>query len=222
MAITSETFAYLADLEAHNRKDWFEANRARYETHWKAAGLDLIDALGPQMAALDPPLVAEPRLNGSLRRINRDVRFSKDKSPYTARLHLVFWAGGQPTRWAGMHIVLNPLSIGYGAGAYGFDGAMLKRYRDQVLVPSRRDALLSALRSAGAVGSTLGEPDLVRLPRGYDATDEAARLLRYKSVVARTHGSEAEPGVLIGPGAADWALKITRAHLPLLRWLQEM
>lgn len=222
MAITAETFAYLADLEAQNSKDWFEANRARYETHWKTAGLDLIEELGPQMAALDPPLVAEPRLNGSLRRINRDVRFSKDKSPYNARLHLVFWAGGQPTRWAGMHIVLNPLGVGYGAGAYGFDAATLKRYRDQALVPARRAALLDALRSAAEVGSTLGEPDLVRLPKGYDATGEAARLLRYKSVVARTHGTEAEPGVVIGPKAADWVLKVTRAHLPLLRWLQEM
>ncbi|NND18401.1 MAG: DUF2461 family protein, partial [Silicimonas sp.] len=94
MAFTRETFDFLRDLSRNNSKDWFDANRDRYEAHWKAAALDFIADISADMAALSPPLAAQPKLNGSLRRINRDVRFSKDKSPYTARLHMIFWAGG--------------------------------------------------------------------------------------------------------------------------------
>ncbi|MGR3344480.1 MAG: DUF2461 family protein, partial [Paracoccaceae bacterium] len=72
-----ETFQFLSDLKQNNSKHWFEANRARYESAWKAPALDLIAALAARAAALDPPLKAEARLNGSLRRINRDGRFSR-------------------------------------------------------------------------------------------------------------------------------------------------
>ena len=224
MAFSKETFAFLADLEAHNSKDWFDANRNRYEAHWRAPALAFIDALAPHMGALEVPLKAEARLNGSLRRINRDVRFSKDKTPYNARLHLIFWSGGHPNRSPGMHFVLTPTGVGYGAGAYGFDAAMIKRYRDRVVDPGpgAGDALAHALDRAGEVGSTIGEPDLARLPKGYAAEGRAAQLLRYKSVVARTHGTEAQPGVLIGPDAVRWAMDITQAHVPLLKWLQEL
>ena len=98
MGFSKQTFQFLTGLEANNSKDWFEDNRKAYETHWKDAALDFIAAVSDRMAALDPALRAEPKLNKSLRRINRDVRFSKDKSPYNARLHMVFWAGHHPNR----------------------------------------------------------------------------------------------------------------------------
>ncbi len=72
--VTDETFRYLRDLRDNNKRDWFESNRARYEDAFKQVSLELIDALAAKMAALSPPLRAEARINGSLRRINRDVR----------------------------------------------------------------------------------------------------------------------------------------------------
>lgn len=92
---TRETFQFLSDLEKDNSRDWFQANRARYENAWKSPALDLIAALAAPMAALSPPLQAEARLNGSLRRINRDVRFSCDKSPYKAPLYPKRWPTGR-------------------------------------------------------------------------------------------------------------------------------
>ena len=132
MAFTKATFDYLSDLQANNSRDWFEANRALYETHWKEAALDFIADLSGRMAKLDPALIGEAKLNKSLRRINRDVRFSKDKSPYSGRLHMVFWRGGHPNRSPGMHFVLHPEGIGYGAGQWGLEPAALKRIRERI------------------------------------------------------------------------------------------
>ena len=59
------TQTYLRELHENNSKEWFDARRADYEAHWRAPALAFIDALAGDMAALDPPLKAEARLNGS-------------------------------------------------------------------------------------------------------------------------------------------------------------
>lgn len=214
-----ETFAFLKDLEANNSKDWFEANRDRYEAFWKAPALAFIEALAPDMAGFDPGLKAEAKINGSLRRINRDVRFSRDKSPYSASCHIVFWTGDHPNRSPGMHFSLHPGGVGYGAGMWGLQPAQLQTWRDLVTDRVEGPKVLAALDAAEKVKSTLGEPDLARLPKGYSADGRTAELLRFKSLVARTRGTGAGPKVLTGAGARDWALDMTRAHLPLLRML---
>ena len=219
MAFTQETFDFLRDLEANNSKTWFEANRERYETNWKAAALDFIGSVSGQRAALDPPLAAEPKLNGSLRRINRDVRFSRDKSPYNARLHMIFWNGEHPNRAPAVHIVLNPDGVGYGAGQFGFRPAELKAIRDRIVDKDDGDALISALDQAEAIGCVTGEPDLVRLPKGCEAKGRRAELLRHKKIVARTFDRDAPPSRLIGDGAIDWVIETTGALMPLVRWL---
>lgn len=215
---SQETFRFLADLAANNSRDWFEANRPRYETHWKDAALGFIETLAPKMAAVDPALKAVPKLNGSLRRINRDVRFSKDKSPYNPMLHLIFWSGEHPNRSPGMHLVLHANKVGYGTGLYGLSPEQLARYRDMVTDPVEFRALTAALDHAAKVGCTMGKPDLAGLPRGHTAEGRAGELLRYKSIVARTHGTDADPACLMGDDAVDWVMKRTEALLPLIRW----
>ncbi len=218
MAFTKETFRFLKDLEGNNSKDWFEANRARFDDHLKAPALDMIAALADRIAALDPALKAVPKLNGSLRRINRDVRFSKDKSPYNARLHMIFYAGDKAIGGPGMHVVLTPTGVGYGGGHFGIEPGRLAELRARIAGPDGA-GLVEALEQAGTAGCTMGEPDLVRVPKGFEAEGRRAELLRYKSFVARTHGNEAKPSVLIGSGAADWVMEVTDAIVPLLRWL---
>ena len=219
MAFSQDTFRFLAELEANNSKDWFEAHRSDYETHWKDAALDFIAGLSTDMATRDPALRAEAKLNGSLRRINRDVRFSKDKSPYAPRLHIVFWNGDHPNRSPGVHIVLNPKGVGYGAGQFGLEPAALKRIRARI-VGKDGDGLVSAFDAAATVGCRAGEPDLARLPKGFDAEGPHAHLLRYKSFVARTHDKDAPQDAILGEGARDWVLGVTDTLLPLVRWLK--
>lgn len=219
MAFTEATFDFLRDLAAHNEKGWFDASRDRYETHWKTAALDFIADVSEGMAALKPPLTAEAKLNGSLRRINRDVRFSVDKSPYNAHLHMIFWSGSHANRAPAVHIVLHPDGVGYGAGRFGLQPADLAAIRTRIVDKADGEALIAALASAETVGCSMGAPDLARLPNGHEAEGRRAELLRHKAIVARTFDRDAPPSVLIGKDAVRWTMDTTGALMPLVRWL---
>ncbi len=217
-----ETFAYLAELKANNRRSWFEANRDRYEAHWKAPALAFIEAIRPGLAALAPPLKAEAKINGSLRRINRDVRFSADKAPYEPMLHLIFWPGDHPNRGAGVHFVLHPDGIGYGAGRWAFDAPVLARYRARLADPVAREALLAALRAAESVGCHLDAPHLKKVPPGHAADPGWDYLLRYKGIVVRTMEGRLMPGWIGDARAVDDVLDRIRVLMPLIAWLDAL
>ncbi|WP_284165399.1 DUF2461 domain-containing protein [Frigidibacter sp. SD6-1] len=213
------TFDFLADLEQNNDRGWFEDHRADYEAHWLSAGFDLIAALAPLCDRMEPRLLAVPKLNQSLRRIHRDTRFSRDKTPYQPSLHLILSTGSAFNKVPGMHIVLTPEGLGYGAGHYGLDPAALDRMRARMCDAEDRAALLSALDRAAEAGSTLDAPDLARTPKGYETEPGWDHLLRRKSLIARTQENLAPPDWLFTPEAPERLAAIARAHLPLLAWL---
>jgi uncharacterized protein (TIGR02453 family) len=208
---------FLTELAAHNNKDWFDAHRAAYESDWKAAGLDLIEALGPFCAAAAPRLEAVPKIGGSLHRIQRDTRFSADKSPYAPMLHVVLaLPGGEKHR--GMHLVLHPDRLAFGAGHYGLEPQALARLRARVQQPADRAALLEAAARAEAAGSCWDAPDLKRLPKGLEAGADWEHLLRRKSVILRGE-TTGLPDWLFTPDCPAGLETLIAAHLPLLGWL---
>lgn len=217
--VKPETFAYLGALAANNTRDWFEAHRAEYEAHWLGAGLDLIAALAPACEGMEPRLLAVPKLNQSLRRIHRDTRFSKDKTPYEPWLHLILSTGPAFNKVPGMHIVLRPDGLGYGAGHYGLEPGELDRMRQRICDPVGRARLLDALAAAEATGSRIDPPELARVPKGYDAAPDWDHLLRRKGLIVRTPSDRPVPDWLATPEAVPRLVEIVRAHLPLLGWL---
>jgi uncharacterized protein (TIGR02453 family) len=217
--VESGTFDYLRALAAHNDRDWFEAHRDQYEQHWLKPGLDLVAALAPVCEEMEPRLLAVPKLNQSLRRIHRDTRFSKDKTPYQPWLHLILSTGPAFNKVPGMHIVLRPEGLGYGAGHYGLEPAALDRMRTRVCDLRDRARLLEALEVTATVQSSLDPPDLTRVPKGYAADPEWEFLLRRKGLIVRTQTHLAPPDWLFSPAAPDQLALIIRAHLPLLEWL---
>lgn len=217
----SGTVPYLKALAANNDRAWFEANRNDYETYYLTPAISLIEAMAPIAASLVPPHTAEPKLNGSLRRIHRDTRFSKDKTPYHTHIHIVFWIGGHPNRSAGIHFVLADDHFGYGAGHWAFDADGLRRYRDAVLITQTRNALEEACNTAAAIGCSLGEPELVRVPRGFEADDPAADWLRRKGIVARTRDGKGHDHRLFTVEATDYLTDILRALAPVNRWIRD-
>src|SRR6185436_16377903 len=90
--MTPEVFRFLTELRAHNDREWFNANKERYETKVREPILRFISDVGPRLAKISPTIVADPRpTGGSLFRIYRDTRFSKDKSPYKTHLGAHFF-----------------------------------------------------------------------------------------------------------------------------------
>src|SRR4051812_48476114 len=86
-----EFFDFLIELAANNDRDWFAAHKERYETQVLEPALAFIEHSGPRLSETTPPLRADPRRNGgSLFRIYRDTRFSRDKTPYKTHTGMHF------------------------------------------------------------------------------------------------------------------------------------
>ena len=88
---TPHTFSFLGDLAANNHREWFLANKSRYEADVKDPALRFINDFSTPLKEISPHFRADPRANGgSLFRIYRDTRFSKDKSPYKTHTGIQF------------------------------------------------------------------------------------------------------------------------------------
>jgi uncharacterized protein (TIGR02453 family) len=175
-------FQFLRELERNNNRAWFQRNKGRYETEVQAPALRFIAAMGPRLARLSPHLVADPRpFGGSLSRIYRDTRFSKDKSPYKTwvGIHFAHEEATKEENLPGFMMVLYPGESGVSSGVWHPSPPALKKIRDAIVVsPGVWDRVL---RQGVKI---LGE-SYVRVPAGYDPDDRHADDLRRKDFYAR-------------------------------------
>ena len=91
-----KTKKFLRDLGRNNDKAWFTSHRGDYEAYYLEPAKAFVEAAGPKLEKVEPRVVWEPRVNGSIFRVNRDIRFSKDKTPY--KDHIDFRTYLQPVR----------------------------------------------------------------------------------------------------------------------------
>lgn len=126
--ISNKTFRFLEDLRENNNRDWFNANKPRFEEA-KVGFEKFIGDLILQIAKFDPP-IGELEPKKSIFRIYRDTRFSKDKSPYKTNLgaHLVAHAD-KPHDRAGYYIHLEPGNTFLAGGAHLPSSSWLKAIR---------------------------------------------------------------------------------------------
>ena len=179
------TFDFLRDLAEHNDRDWFTANRDRYEAHVKEPAQRFILAVGEELDRISPHLRADPRpVGGSLFRIHRDVRFSKDKRPYKEHTGIQFrHSAGKDAHAPGIYLHIEPRNCFVGMGAWRPDGGALKRIRTALV--ERPDDWISATRDRGFTDALeLSGESLVRAPRGFDPDHPLADDLKRKDFVA--------------------------------------
>ena len=132
---TRGLFEFLKDLSAHNNRDWFRANQERYEQQVRDPFLHLIDDLGPGLKKINPRIVADPRPNrGSMMRIHRDIRFSKDKSPYKTFVAAHFWhEKGKEAAMPAYYLRLAPDSSLIGGGVWQPETQAVRKIRDRIV-----------------------------------------------------------------------------------------
>lgn len=126
---TSETFRFFRELARHNRTEWMAANRDRYKSRVVEPLRNFLDALAPAMRKLNPSFDTSGRTGPSISRINRDIRFAKDKTPYRSQMYLMFadaktWKlGGQ------LYIGISPDVVTAGFRIYGLGkGSILANF----------------------------------------------------------------------------------------------
>ena len=172
------------ELAANNRRDWFAGHRARYEAAVRMPALAYIDAMAPYLAAISPhvPAVAGKR-GGSLMRVHRDTRFSRDKTPYKAHIGMHFrHAMGRDIHAPGFYVHLAPDEAFVAAGIWHPDAAALAAMRTAIVRHPRR--WRTARHDGGFVRSfTLGGESLKRMPRGYAPSHPFAADLRRKDYI---------------------------------------
>ena len=206
--------AFLADLRANNNRDWFTQNKARYEQAVKQPAQTFCDEICPRLEAL----TGRPH-SAKIFRIYRDVRFSKDKTPYNTHLHISF----SPTQTTGAEpawfFALEPDKLIFGAGCFGFDKPVLERYRQNVAGNGGAE-LLGLLEHLGALGMRVSEPDLKRVPKSYDPEGPHAPLLLRKGLSAWS--DNADTAGATAPGLIALCLAEYGQLKPLFDWLAEL
>ena len=162
---------FLKGLHRDNSRAYFESHREIYETACKQPMLALI-------AELERELGTE--WNGKMFRLNRDLRFSRDKSPYKEQISAVFTSSKHA---GGRYIQLAPDGLYVGSGAYEMAPDQLDRYRDAV-AGKPGEKLASILATLKRAGYGTNEPTLKRVPAGYPPDHPRGELLRATSVWA--------------------------------------
>jgi uncharacterized protein (TIGR02453 family) len=165
------TFAFLRGVAANNNKAWFDKHRGDYEAGYVEPAKAFVAAIGPRLAKISPTVKYEPRVNGSLFRINRDVRFAKDKSPYQTKLDLWFWHGGE-RGWSapGFFVRIAPDKLGIGVGMHAFQKPQLDAFRRAVLDGRSGKALEQATARVEKAGRyRVQGASRKTVPRGFDA-----------------------------------------------------
>jgi uncharacterized protein (TIGR02453 family) len=222
-AFSPASLTFLRGLAKHNRKEWFEEHRGDYEQHIKAPMQALIEEVDVRLATIIPEVIGSPRK--SMFRIHRDVRFSKDKSPY--KTHAACWffhqdaghsVGGEAAHGgAGFYFHFDAKSSFCGGGIWMPPSPGLQRIRQSLAddVEGFEEIVLSRAfkRRFGALDT---DAMLTRVPRGYDADHPAADWLRYKSFTA---GVEITREQLFSPKLPDVLAKHYAAMVPYVRWL---
>lgn len=216
---------FLRGLKKNNRKEWFEEHRDNYEREIKQPLLALIEEVDVRLAAFAPEIIGSPRK--SMFRIYRDVRFSKDKSPY--KTHAASWfyhrdggssVGGEAAHGgAGFYFHLAPESTFLGGGIWMPPRPVLNRIRQQIVDDQEgfEDIVLAPgfKRRFGAIEK---ESMLKRPARGFAADHPAGDWLRYQSFTA---GRELTKDEALSPKLPDILARHYEAMTPFVRWLNE-
>lgn len=204
--------AFFGELATHNDREWFNAHKDDYERSLKAPMMDLVADLTTALSARSVPLHGEPRR--ALFRLHRDVRFSKDKSPYKTHIAAVLTRDGEKSSQGFLYVHCGHDERFGALGFYQLEPPQLAAFRDRIVGrPGDWAKVESALSSSGLALSREGAAS--RLPSGYDAAalGELADVLKLRSFLIRkpfTEGDLGEPALVTS--LVDFAV----AGMPLL------
>jgi len=208
--LQTTTLKFLKDLKKNNNKPWFDANRAGYEAAKKDfEGLiqTLIDKQGKNDRS-----IAEVKAKDCLFRINRDLRFSKDKSPYKTNFGASITRGGRNSPFAGYYFHCEPGESFVGGGLWGPLPPALKKVRQEIDYNFAEFKKIIGNKKFKSVYGDLyrgSDASLTKIPQGFEKDNPAGDYLKLKSLIAMKSLTEKDLG------AKDLVKTITDAFAAL-------
>ena len=214
---TRDTLKFLVELRANNRRDWFQENKHRYESLVLDPALQFIDSMYDPLAELAPHFTAvAKRSGGSLMRVYRDTRFSKDKTPYKTNIGIQFRHElGRDAHAPGYYLHIEPEESFIGAGLWRPPSEPLRQIRERIALKSGEwQRAIGDQTFADAF--RLGGESLVRPPRGFDKDHALLDDIKRKDFIAVR---EILPADVTRAGFREELVQSIKAAEPLMRFL---
>ncbi len=214
-------FRFFRELAANNNRDWFQANKSRYENEVRDPMLRFIADFAPRLRKLNRNYLADPRpVGGSMFRIYRDTRFSHDKSPYKSHGSAYFHHAAGKRRdieTPGYYLHLSPGEVFVGSGLWHPQSAALAKIRDAIVAhPEKWKRAVRAPQFKATC--RLSGDKLQRPPKGYDPNDPLIEDLKRKDFVTITDLNEKDA---CSPRFMDRFVEACQAATPFMRFLTE-
>jgi uncharacterized protein (TIGR02453 family) len=182
---TNSTFKFLGELSKNNQREWFNNNKLRYEEHVRTPALLFIEEMKPHLESISPHFRAiSKKTGGSLMRIYRDTRFSKDKTPYKTNIGIQFrHEAGKDIHAPGFYVHIEPGSVFLAAGIWHPDSRVLGKIRN--MIDDNPNAWKSALNNIQFCNEfELTGESLKRPPRGFSSDHPLITDLKRKDFIA--------------------------------------
>lgn len=219
---SADALAFFAEIVDNNNKAWFEKNKPRFKSQVQKPAQDFVVAVGERLDTIAPNIRYDTKLtgSGSIMRIYRDTRFSKDKTPYKTNMGIVWWEGyGKKVQEPGFYFHMAAHDTWTGGGLYMFpDMDKYRRAIDDDELGEQFEAVVADLEAAGHPISVWDK--YKRVPRGYDKDHPRAERLKYKGVTVGT--SAISDDLVTSPELVDYCFEFYRTMLPLHQWLVTM
>jgi uncharacterized protein (TIGR02453 family) len=216
--ISPSTLSFLKSLKRNNNKQWFDSNRQKY-LDAKYNFEEFVASLLQKMSRIDEDLKELAPKNCTFR-INRDIRFSKNKTPYKISLSASFNKGGKKSIYAGYYFHIQPGGNSFaGGGLWRPEPVELKKLRQEIdyCLPEFKKII-----QASSFKKNYGELEkeenqmLVNVPKGYEKENPAADFLRMKNFVATKNLSDTE---VLHPRLDDKVIQSFKALMPLIKFI---
>lgn len=215
--IHTETIQFLKALKKNNSKEWFDQNRKSYEQA-KENYMDFVEGILGRMKKIDTSLAdLEPKQ--CVFRINRDVRFSKNKDPYKTNMGASFSKGGKKIQCAGYYFHLEPGGSFIGGGFWMPMAPELNKIRQEIDYNVEAfNKIINKKKFKDIFGSLSESEKLSRPPKGYEAENPAIELLKLKSFIVMAEVKDVE---LTGKTLANKVVDHFETMMPLVDFLNK-
>ena len=215
-----ETLSFLRSIQNNNSKEWFDTHKDEYINYILEPSRAFVEEMGEHLQALVPTINAIPKINQSLFRIYRDIRFSKDKTPIKSKIGVIFWQGNHIRMQSScFYLHFSPKELLIASGIRTFDPDLLAAYRDYIKIDKNRESLHQILEDLRSKEYIIEEPGYKRLPKVFD-TEISHEYLAKMKAVAVYHTLKAS--AISSKKFIPELYKHYEQFLPLQQWLYEM
>lgn len=214
-----DTLNFYKDIAANNNKVWFEENKPRFKNNVQKPAQMFVEIFGDRLRELVDGMQYDTRLtgSGSIFRIYRDTRFSKDKTPYKTNLAIAWWQGaGKKTNRPSFYFGLEAEGAFFGGGTYMFVDDSLQKHREAVDDEKMGTALEEIIASFTEKGYTINGSQYKRVPRDFDKEHPRGDLLKYKGMYVAAQ--PIAPDIVTSADLVDHCYALAADYAPLIKW----